>query len=177
MRGGKSSKSIRGGGHPANRGQRRGGKLKEADIHTDFSIEASGAAPSAPGGPRETLPLRFTARGTWQKESFSANRSPNCAPWLKTFPIESPAGTPGSLEDLISPWSRIDINFAQLIEILDRYGVQPEELRRTGVSGDMLRKIIEESHVMGRTLLVEQEISAINAVADKLNGSQGRSTV
>ena len=78
--------------------------------------------------------------------------------WLKTFPNEPPAGTAGSLEDLVIPWRRIDINFAQLIEILDRYGVQPEQLRRTGVSGDMLRKIIEESHVMGRTLLHRQEI-------------------
>jgi hypothetical protein len=89
--------------------------------------------------------------------------------WSKTFPVEPPAGTPGSLEDLISPWKRIDTNFAQFVEILDRYGVQPEQLRRTGVSGGMLRKIIEESRMMGRTLLVEQEISAINAVAEKLN--------
>ena len=90
--------------------------------------------------------------------------------WVKTFPNEPPAGTAGSLEDLVIPWRRIDIDFAQLVEILDRYGVRPEQLRRTGVSGDMLRKIIEESHVMGRTLLAQQEILAINAVAEKLNG-------
>jgi hypothetical protein len=91
--------------------------------------------------------------------------------WRKTFPNEPPTGKPGSLDDLISPWNRIDINFAQLIEILDRFGVQPEQLRRTGVSGDLLRKIIEESRVMGRTLLAEQEISAIRAVAAKLDAS------
>jgi hypothetical protein len=92
--------------------------------------------------------------------------------WRKTFPHESPAATPGSLEDLVVPWKGIDVSFAQLIEILDRYGVQPKQLRRTGVSGDLLRKIIEESHVMGRTLLHEQEVAAINAVAGKLDGPQ-----
>jgi hypothetical protein len=93
--------------------------------------------------------------------------------WLKTFPNEPPAGTPGSLDDLISPWKGIDINFAQLIEILDRFGVQPERLRLNGVSGDLLRKIVEESRVMGRMVLLEQEVSAINAVAAKLNGFTG----
>jgi hypothetical protein len=92
--------------------------------------------------------------------------------WLKIFPNEAPAGTPGSLAALIGPWKRIDINFAQLVEVLDRFGVQPEQLRQTGVSGDLLRKIIAESRVMGRTLLIEQEISAINAVAEKLNSIQ-----
>jgi hypothetical protein len=92
--------------------------------------------------------------------------------WRKTFPNEPPAGTPGSLEDLINPWKRIDVNFAQLIEILDQFGVKPEQLHRNGVSGDLLRKIIEESRVMGRTLLAPQETSAINAVAEKLDASQ-----
>lgn len=91
--------------------------------------------------------------------------------WLKTFPDDPPAGNPGSLEDFITPWRHIDSDFAQLVEILDRYGVQPEQLRRTGVSGDMLRKTVEASQVRGRTLLQPQEISAINAVAEKLAGS------
>lgn len=92
--------------------------------------------------------------------------------WSKTFPIEPPAGTPGSLEDLIGPWKVLDISFAQLVEILDRYGVQPEQLRRTGVSGEFLRKIVEETRVMGRTLLLEQEISAIKRIAEKLDAFQ-----
>ena len=90
--------------------------------------------------------------------------------WLKTFPDDPPAGNPGSLEDFITPWRHIDSDFAQLV-ILDRYGVQPEQLRRTGVSGDMLRKTVEASQVRGRTLLQPQEISVINAVAEKLAGS------
>ena len=91
--------------------------------------------------------------------------------WLKTFPDDPPAGSPGSLENFITPWKRIDIDFAQLVEVLDRFGVQPEQLRRTGASGDMLRRIVEASYVRGRTLLDQQEIPAINAVAEKLNGS------
>jgi hypothetical protein len=94
--------------------------------------------------------------------------------WPKTFPNEPLDGAPGSLEALVIPWRRIDISFAQLIEILDRYGVQPGQLRRTGVSGDMLRKIVAESHVRGRPLLLQQEIAAISVVAEKLNGSRGR---
>lgn len=94
--------------------------------------------------------------------------------WPKVFPHEPPAGTRGSLEDLVLPWKAIDVSFAQLVVILDRYGVQPEQLRRIGVSGDMLHKIIEESHVMGQTLLGREEIAAIGAVAEKLSGHQGQ---
>lgn len=90
--------------------------------------------------------------------------------WLRTFPDDPPAGTPGSLENLVIPWMGVDTNFAQLIEVLDRFGVRPEQLRRTGASGDMLRRIVEGSYVRGRTLLQPQEISAINVVAEKLNG-------
>jgi hypothetical protein len=64
----------------------------------------------------------------------------------------------------------------KLIEILDRFGVQPEQLRRIGVSGDMLHKIIEDSHVMGQTLLGQEGIAAIRAVAEKLSGHQGQPT-
>jgi hypothetical protein len=71
---------------------------------------------------------------------------------------------------LITPWKRIDADFAQLIEVLDRFGVRVEKLRRTGVSGDILRRIVEDSHVRKQTLLQPQEISAINLVAEKLDG-------
>ena len=94
--------------------------------------------------------------------------------WPKVFPDEPPAGTPGSLEDLVVPWKGIDVSFAQLIEILDRNGVQTWQLRRIGVSSDMLHKIVEESHVMGQTLLGRDEIAAIGAVAEKLSGHQGQ---
>jgi hypothetical protein len=96
--------------------------------------------------------------------------------WLKTFPNEPPAGTPGSLEDLVSPWMRIDVSFAQLIEVLDRYEVAPERLRQTGVSGDLLRRIIGGFSFMGRTLLSPEEISTIEAVAERLDRSQGQTT-
>jgi hypothetical protein len=46
--------------------------------------------------------------------------------WLKTFPDNPPAGTPGSLQDLVLPWKRVDTDFGELIEVLDRYGVAPE---------------------------------------------------
>src|SRR5262249_6918382 len=94
--------------------------------------------------------------------------------WRKTFPQEPAAGTPGSIEDLVLPWKGIDVSFALLIVIMDRYSVQPDQLRRTGVSGGLLRKIVEESRVMGRTLLVEGEIAAIRAVADKLDEREGQ---
>jgi hypothetical protein len=96
--------------------------------------------------------------------------------WLKTFPNEPPAGTPASLEDLVRPWMRVDVSFAQLIEVLDRYGVAPGRLRQTGVSGDMLRRIINGSSVMGRTLLSREEISTIEAMAERLGRSQGQAT-
>jgi hypothetical protein len=90
--------------------------------------------------------------------------------WPKIFPNELPDGTPGSLETFIAPWKQIDADFAQLVEVLDRYGVRPEQLRRAGVSGEMLRRIVDDSHVRGRTILQPQEISAINVVAQKLEG-------
>jgi hypothetical protein len=91
--------------------------------------------------------------------------------WPKTFPDDPPAGTPGSLEDLVGPWRHVDADFARLVDVLDRYGVQPEQLRRAGVSGVMLRRIVDDSHVRGRTVLQPKEISAINAVGEKLDGS------
>jgi hypothetical protein len=90
--------------------------------------------------------------------------------WLKTFPDDPPDGSPGSLENLVIPWRRIDTDFAQLIEVLDRFGVRPEQLRRTGVSNEMLGRIVEASYVRGRILLQPEEISAINAVGEKLKG-------
>jgi hypothetical protein len=99
--------------------------------------------------------------------------------WLKTFPDDPPAGTPGSLEDLVLPWKRVDTNFAELIEVLDRYGVVPEQLRRLGVSGDLLRTIAQEADLRGQMLARQTRqppshqggISAIEALAKKLDGS------
>jgi hypothetical protein len=58
-----------------------------ADILTEFAIDANRQA----GG--EVLPLKFNARGTWQKESFTAKgRTGNVlylsAPLQKPFPME-----------------------------------------------------------------------------------------
>jgi hypothetical protein len=47
--------------------------------------------------------------------------------------------------------------------------VRPDQLRRVGVSGEMLRKIVEASHIQGRVQLAPAEISSINAVAAKLD--------
>jgi hypothetical protein len=98
--------------------------------------------------------------------------------WLRTFPNDPPAGTPGSLEDLVLPWVRIDVEFAEFIQILDRYGVQPAQLRRLGVSGDLLRTILEEARLRGKMMqrhigqpLLRQEVATINTIAEKLDGS------
>jgi hypothetical protein len=100
--------------------------------------------------------------------------------WLRTFPNDPPAGTPGSLEDLVLPWARIDVEFAEFIQILDRYGVQPAQLRRLGVSGDLLRTILEEARLrgqmmqrhIGQPLLRQEGIAAINTIAERLDGSR-----
>jgi hypothetical protein len=99
--------------------------------------------------------------------------------WLKTFPDNPPAGTPGSLEDLVLPWKRVDTDFAELIEVLDRYGVAPEQLRRLGVSGDLLRTIAHEADLRGQMLARQTGlrvshqggILGVKALAKKLDGS------
>jgi AsmA family protein len=60
-----------------------------ADIHTDFAIEA--VAPQTATKP--ALPLTFKSKGTWQKESFTAQgRTGNVlylsAPLQRPFPLE-----------------------------------------------------------------------------------------
>ena len=89
--------------------------------------------------------------------------------WSTIFPEDPPAPGPGSLESLVGPWRHVDVQFGQLVDILDRYRVRPDQLRRVGVSGEMLRRMIEASHIQGRVRLAPAEISSINAVAAKLD--------
>ena len=68
-----------------------------ADIHTDFAIDGPLALPPKPGepeaAPSSEMPLTFTAKGTWEKERFTAKgRTGNVlylsAPLQHPFPIE-----------------------------------------------------------------------------------------
>jgi hypothetical protein len=89
--------------------------------------------------------------------------------WPTIFPDDPPAPGPGSLESLVGPWRHVEVQFGQLVDILDRYQVRPDQLRRVGVSGEMLRRIVGASHIQGRVQLAPTEISSINAVAAKLD--------
>ena len=66
-----------------------------ADIHTDFAIDGplASANASTPAGGTSTMPLSFNAKGTWQKEPFTAKgRTGNVlylsGPLRNPFPIE-----------------------------------------------------------------------------------------
>jgi AsmA family protein len=66
-----------------------------ADVHTDFAIDGPLTLPNAPAKPgsANAMPLTFSAKGTWQKEPFTAKgRTGNVlylsGPLQNPFPIE-----------------------------------------------------------------------------------------
>jgi uncharacterized protein involved in outer membrane biogenesis len=73
---------------------------KGADIHTEFAIERSAA------GGNGALPLRFAAKGRWQKESFSAQGRTGhvlvlAEPLRNPFPLEIEATAGGTRLNVI----------------------------------------------------------------------------
>jgi hypothetical protein len=90
--------------------------------------------------------------------------------WSRNFPDDPPRGAPGALDDFIELWIRPTADLALLAVILRRYGVSPGRLFRAGVSGRLLRVIVEDSTVMGRAIFHETEAAAIIALAEELEG-------
>jgi AsmA family protein len=145
----------------------------EADIHTDFAIDgpltlnlprerqagraaSSPAQPAAsPGETPQALPLRFTARGTWQKESFTAKgRTGNVlylsAPLQKPFPMEIDAsagatrlvarGEIASLATLDGADARVDLQGRNLADLYKLLGVVLPETPHYAVHGRVAKQ-------------------------------------
>jgi uncharacterized protein involved in outer membrane biogenesis len=145
----------------------------EADIHTDFAIDgpltlnvprarqagsaASSAtqATTAPGQVPEALPLRFNARGTWQKESFTAKgRTGNVlylsAPLQKPFPMEIDAsagatrlvarGDIASLATLDGADAVVDLQGRNLADLYKLLGVVLPETPHYAVHGRVAKR-------------------------------------
>lgn len=83
--------------------------------------------------------------------------------WRRTFPEDPPSGTPGSLDDFVAPWLNVNPDLGRLAVILRRYDVQPNRLLAVGVSGSLLRLIIEDAVSGRRPLLAEAEIAAVGS--------------
>jgi AsmA family protein len=121
----------------------------DADIHTDFAIDASKQQSG------DAMPLQFDARGSWQKEQFTAKgRTGNVlylsAPLQKPFPIEIDAaagathlaarGNIASLATLEGADAMVDLkgdNLAQLYKLL---GVVLPETPHYSVQGRVTKK-------------------------------------
>lgn len=121
----------------------------EADIRTDFAIDASRGASG------EAMPLRFNARGTWQKEPFTAKgRTGNVlylgAPLQKPFPIELEAaagathlaarGAIASLSTLEGADAVVDLKGDNLAQLYKWLGVVLPETPHYAVRGKVTKK-------------------------------------
>ncbi|HSV45060.1 MAG TPA: AsmA family protein, partial [Ramlibacter sp.] len=115
-----------------------------ADIHTDFAIERGTGAGTS------TLPLRFNAKGQWQKERFSASgRTGNVlflsAPLQQPFPLQLDAvagatrlqatGQVASLSTLDGANARFVLQGRDLAELYKLLGVVLPATPRYTVSG------------------------------------------
>ena len=103
-----------------------------ADIHTDFEIDA------APAEADRALPLKFSARGTWEKEAFTAQgRTGNVlylsAPLQHPFPVRLQAeaghtrlsadGSISSLETLAGANAQVRLQGPDLADLYKFIGV------------------------------------------------------
>lgn len=121
----------------------------EADIHTDFAIDAGRQTAG------EALPLTFAARGTWQKEAFTAKgRTGNIlylsAPLQKPFPIviEAAAGAThlaargqvASLATLEGADAVVDLQGRNLADLYKLLGVVLPETPHYTVRGKVTKQ-------------------------------------
>lgn len=121
----------------------------EADIHTDFAIDASRRVAG------EALPLTFDARGTWRKEAFTAKgRTGNIlylsAPLQKPFPIEIDAsagpthlvarGQVASLATLEGADAVVDLQGRNLADLYKLLGVVLPETPHYTVRGKVTKQ-------------------------------------
>jgi hypothetical protein len=145
-----------------------------ADIRTDFSIDgpltlpparASGAAsavapaaansPGVPAAGNAPMPLRFSAKGTWQKEAFTAKgRTGNVlylsAPLQKPFPVEVDAaagatslrarGAIASLATLDGADAVFDLQGKNLADLYKLVGVVLPATPRYALHGHLSKK-------------------------------------
>lgn len=120
-----------------------------ADIQTDFAIDATRQSSG------DAMPLRFNARGTWQKESFTARgRTGNVlylsAPLQQPFPIEIDAsagathlvaqGSIASLATLDGANATVDLQGRNLAELYKLLGVVLPDTPRYAVRGKVLKQ-------------------------------------
>jgi uncharacterized protein involved in outer membrane biogenesis len=121
----------------------------EADIVTQFAIDASRQAAS------DTLPLRFSARGTWRKDAFTAQgRTGNIlylsAPLQKPFPIEIDAsagathftahGAVASLATLDGADAMVDLQGKNLADLYKLLGVVLPDTPHYAVRGKVTKQ-------------------------------------
>lgn len=139
-----------------------------ADIHTEFAVDGplqmpdrgkqAQAAQQAKAGedaPRETMPLRFTAQGVWQGESFTAKgRMGNVlylsAPLQNPFPMEIDAaagathlqahGAIASLATLEGADAVVDLKGDNLAHLYKLLGVVLPETPAYAVHGDLTKQ-------------------------------------
>jgi hypothetical protein len=119
-----------------------------ADIQTDFAIDANRQANG------ETLPLKFAARGTWQKDAFAAKgRTGNVlylsAPLRKPFPMEIDAtagathlvaqGQIASLGTLEGADAVVDLQGRNLADLYKLLGVVLPDTPRYNVHGKVTK--------------------------------------
>ena len=134
-----------------------------ADIHTDFAIDgpltlppaAGTAAPAPQSTPGSAMPLSFAARGTWEKEPFTAKgRTGNVlylsAPLQSPFPMEIEAaagatslrarGSIASLSTLDGANAVFDLQGKNLADLYKLVGVVLPSTPRYALHGQLSKK-------------------------------------
>lgn len=128
---------------------------KGADINTDFAIEGARQAAPEPGTVGPAMPLRFRARGTWQKEAFTAQgRTGNVlhlsGPLQQPFPAEVHAaagqtrlvarGSAASLATLDGANVNFQLQGPNLAVLYKLVGVVLPETPRYAVAGQLSKQ-------------------------------------
>ncbi|HUR89540.1 MAG TPA: AsmA family protein [Ramlibacter sp.] len=123
-----------------------------ADIQTQFAIDGPLRVKPDPDAPRETMPLRFDAKGVWQGEKFTAKgRTGNVlylsAPLQNPFPMEIDAsagatrliahGTLASLATLDGADAVVDLKGDNLAHLYKLLGVVLPETPNYAVHGQV----------------------------------------
>jgi len=126
-----------------------------ADIRTQFAIEGEPQAAPAAGKVGPAMPLRFQARGTWQKEAFTAEgRTGNVlhlsGPLQEPFPAEVHAaagqtnlrarGTVASLATLDGANINFQLQGPNLATLYKLVGVVLPETPRYAVAGQLSKQ-------------------------------------